>query len=108
MVCKKHEVRAFVREYHLLDDMSDDALDETFDLFPHACSWDKEIRLSQVDCHELDIIAAKTLEILNLYYDHEYTMEHILMIAKSFCDVFNAANAPKKPVPFVILLLARL
>jgi len=108
MVCKKHEVRNFVREYHLLDDLNDETLDETFDLFPHACSWDKQLGISMVDCEQLDLIVDKTLEVLNLYFDHTYTFDQVHQVAATFCDVFTAANAPKKPVVFVVLLLARL
>jgi len=108
MVCKLHEVVNFVREYNLLNDLSDEEVKENFDLFSHPCSWDKQIGVSMVDCDELDIIVDKTLEVLDLAFDHEYTKDQIHKIATTFCDVFQAANAPKKPVPFVIVLLARL
>lgn len=108
MICKAHEIINFVREYNLLNDMSDEEIKENFDLFPHACSWDKQIGISQVDCDELGIIVDKTLEILDLAFEHEYTQEQLFKIAATFCEVFQAANAPKKPVPFVIVLLCRL
>lgn len=108
MVCKQHEIVKFVREYNLLNDLSDEEVIENFDLFPHACSWDKQIGISMIDCDELDIIVDKTLEVLDLAFDHEYTRDQIHKIATTFCDVFAAAKAPKKPVPFVIVLLSRL
>ena len=46
--------------------------------------------------------------IIDLAFDHEYTRDQIHKIATTFCEVFNAAKAPKKPVPFVIVLLSRL
>ena len=61
-----------------------------------------------VDCDELDLVVDKTLEVLDLAFDHEYTRDQIHKIAGTFCDVFTAAKAPKKPVPFVIVLLSRL
>lgn len=108
MVCKLHEIINFVREYHLLDDLSDEEVKENFNLFSHPCSWDKQIGISLVDCDELDIVVDKILEILDGAFDHEYTKDHIQKIATTFCDVFTAAKAPKKPVAFVIVLLARL
>ncbi len=108
MVCKLHEIINFVREHSLLNDLSDEEIKETFDLFPHACSWDKQLGISMVDCDQLDIITDKTMEVLDLHFEHEYTKEQIHKVATTFCDVFDAARAPKKPVPFVILLLARL
>jgi len=108
MVCKLHEIINFVREYKLLDDLTDEQIKENFDLFPHACSWDKQIGISMVDCDELDIIVDKTLEVLDLAFDHEYTREQIHKIAGTFCEVFSAAKAPKKPVALVVVLLSRL
>lgn len=108
MVCKLHEVVNFVREYNLLNDLTDEEVKENFDLFPHACSWDKQIGISMVDCDELDLVVDKVLEILDLAFEHEYTRDQIHKIATTFCEVFNAAKAPKKPVPFVVVLLSRL
>jgi hypothetical protein len=108
MVCKLHEVLDFVRQYNLLNDLSDEEIKENFNLFPHACSWDKEIRTAQVDCDELDIVVDKTLEILDLAFDHQYTRDQIKEIASTFCKVFEAAGAPKRPVAFVVVLLSRL
>ena len=108
MVCKLHEVINFVREYNLLNDLSDEEIKENFDLFPHACSWDKQIGISMVDCDALDVVVDKTLEVLDLHFEHGYTRDQIHQVAMTFCDVFDAAKAPKKPVPYVILLLARL
>lgn len=108
MVCKLHEVVNFVREYNLLNDLSDEEVKENFELFPHACSWDKQIGISMVDCDELDLVVDKTLEVLDLAFDHEYTRDQIHKVASTFCEVFDAAKAPKKPVPFVVVLLSRL
>ncbi len=108
MVCKLHEVVNFVREYNLLNDLSDEEIKENFGLFPHACSWDKQLGISMVDCDQLDIIVDKTLEVLDLAFDHEYTRDQIHQVATTFCDVFKAAEAPKKPVAFVVVLLSRL
>ena len=108
MVCKLHEIIAFVREYKLLDDLDDTAIEEVFHSFPHCCSWDKEIHMSQADCNELGVIIDKIMEVLNENYDHEYTENKIEEIAKGFCRVFEVAGAPKSPVPFVIVVLARI
>ena len=108
MVCKYHEVLNFVREYNLLNDLDDETIKENFDLFPHACSWDKEIRTAQVDCDELDVVVDKTLEILDLAFEHQYTRAQLKEIATTFCEVFDAAGAPKRPVAFVVVMLSRL
>jgi hypothetical protein len=108
MVCKYHEVLDFVRQYNLLNDLDDEAIKESFDLFPHACSWDKAIRTSQVDCDELDVVIDKTLEILDAAFEHEYTRAQLKEIVATFCEVFDAAGAPKRPVAFVVVLLCRL
>ncbi|MCW8820622.1 MAG: hypothetical protein OQK45_00225 [Sulfurovum sp.] len=108
MVCKLHEIVNFVREYNLLNDLSDEEIKENFELFPHACSWDKEIGTSQIDCDEVDVVVDKTLEILDLAFEHEYTREKLKEIAKTFCEVFDVAAAPRRPVALVVVLLSRL
>jgi len=108
MICKLHEVLDFVRQYHLLDDLSDDDIEAYFHTFHHACKWDKEIHSHDIDCDEIGIIVDKTKEVLDEAYEHEYTVPQIYEVAKAFCGVFEAAKAPKAPVPFVIVLLTRL
>jgi len=111
MVCKLHEIVKFVREYNLLNDLSDEEIQENFELFHHACSWDKEIRTYQVDCNDPNIfetVLDKIMEILDASFDHEYTKDMMRQIAMTFCETFDAAGAPKRPVPFVIVLLARI
>lgn len=108
MTCKFPDVLAFIRKYKLIEDLNDDAIETIFHTFPHACKWDKEIHSHDIDCDEIGIIIDKTKEVLDENYEHEYTLEQIHDIARAFCGVFDAANAPKAPVPFVILLLSRL
>ncbi len=108
MVCKYHEVLDFVRQYHLLDDLDDDAIKEYFDSFPHACKFDKEIHGIELDENDLDAVVDKTLEILDAAFEHEYTPPQVKEIATAFWGVFEAAGAPKRPVPFIIVLLTRL
>ena len=108
MVCKYHEVLDFVREYKLLDDLSDEDIKQYFDSFHHACKFDKEIHGIELDCDALEAVVDKTLEILDDSFEHEYTAPQIKEIATAFCGVFDAAGAPKRPVPFIIVLLTRL
>lgn len=111
MVCKFHEVLAFVREHNLLNDLDDDTIKESFDIFPHACSFDKNLHASLVHCDDPNVfetILDKTMEILDASFEHEYTKPALREIATSFCGVFEAAGAPKKPIPFIVVMLARL
>ncbi|MEJ2469075.1 MAG: hypothetical protein P8Y65_01315 [Campylobacterales bacterium] len=111
MVCKFHEVLDFVRQYNLLNDLDDDAVKENFDIFPHACSFDKNLHAYEVNCDDPNVfetILDKTLEILDDTFEHTYTKDALREIAATFCDVFKAAGAPKRPVPFIIVLLSRL
>ena len=108
MVCKFHEVLDFVREFNLLNDLDDEAIKENFDIFHHACKFDKEIHGIEIECDDLDLVIDKTMEILDDAFEHQYTPPMIKEIAKTFCDVFAAAGAPKRPVPFIIVLLCRL
>jgi len=109
MVCKYHEVLEFVREYKLLDDLDDAEVKSYFDSFHHACKFDKEIHGIELDCeNNMDAVVEKTLEILDDSFDHEYTAPQIQQFATAFCGVFDAAGAPKRPVPFIIVMLTRL
>lgn len=111
MVCKLHEVITFVREYNLLNDLSDAEIEENFNIFHHACSFDKNIAAYEVHRdapNVFETVLDKIMEILDEAFEHEYTKEMIRQIAMTFCDVFAAAGAPKRPVPFIIVLLSRL
>lgn len=108
MICKLDQIIDFVREYKLLDDLNDEAIKETFDIFPHCCSWDKGLGFSQIDDDRLDVIVDKIMEILDDSFDHEYTAPQMKELVSAFCGVFDTAGAPKKPVPFVIVMLARI
>jgi len=108
MVCKLSQIIDFVREYKLLDDLDDAAIKEVFDSFPHCCSWDKGLGFAEVDGERLDVAVDKIMEILDASFDHEYTAPQVKEIAAAFCGVFDAAGAPRKPVPFVIVVLARI
>jgi len=55
MVCKYHEVLAFVREHNLLNDLDDETVKENFDIFPHACSFDKELHANELDCENPNV-----------------------------------------------------
>jgi len=46
--------------------------------------------------------------VLDANYEHAYSAPQIKEIATAFLAVFDAAGAPKKPVPFVIVILARI
>ena len=111
MVCKSHEVLAFVREHNLLNDLDDETVGEYFDIFPHACSFDKQLHANELDCNDPNVfetVLDKVLEILDDSYDHSYTKENLREIALTFCKVFDDANAPKKPIPFMVVMLSRL
>ncbi|MDD3595497.1 MAG: hypothetical protein AB7U44_01550 [Sulfuricurvum sp.] len=108
MLCKLNQVIDFVRQYKLLDDLDDAALTETFNIFPHCCSWDKGLGFAELDDSRLDLAVDKIMEVLDESYDHNYTAPQIKEIATSFMKVFEAAGAPKSPVPFVIVMLARI
>jgi hypothetical protein len=108
MVCKLKQIVDFVREYKLLDDLDDDAITETFHTFPHCCSWDKELGFAELDNDRLDLAVDKIMEVLDESFDHAYTAPQIKAIATTFLGIFDAAGAPKSPVPFVIVMLARI
>jgi hypothetical protein len=108
MVCKLKQIVDFVREYKLLDDLDDDAITETFHTFPHCCSWDKGLGFAELDESRLDLAVDKIMEVLDESFEHEYTAPQIKAIATSFMGIFEAAGAPKNPVPFVIVMLARI
>lgn len=111
MVCKYHEVLAFVREHNLLNDLEDETVRENFEIFPHACSFDKGLHANEVDCDDPNVfetILDKIIEILDDTFDHEYTKDALREIALTFCQVFKDAGAPKKPVPFIVVILSRL
>lgn len=111
MVCKLHEVINFVREYNLLNDLSDEEITQNFNIFPHACSYDKNIaayEVSKDNPNVFESILDKTMEILDDSFEHEYTKDMIRNMATAFYDVFEAAGAPKRPIPFIIVLLSRL
>lgn len=111
MVCKFHEVLSFLREYKLLEDLTDDEIKEYFESFPHCCSFDKSIRAYEVspdDPNVFETVLDKIMEILDETYDHEYTKDMLREIATTFSGVFTAAGAPKRPIPFIIVLLTRL
>jgi len=107
MVCKYPEVLEFVRQYKLLDDLDDGEIKAYFDSFHHACKFDKEIHGIELNCEDLDPVVDKTLEILDESFEHEYTAPQIQQLAAAFCGVFDAAGAPKRPVPFIIVRLTR-
>lgn len=108
MVCKLNQIIDFVRTYKLLEDLDDEAITETFHSFPHCCSWDKGLGFAELDDERLDLAVDKIMEVLDENYDHEYTAPQIKAIATSFMGVFDTAGAPKSPVPFVIVILARI
>lgn len=108
MVCKLNQIIDFVREYKLLEDLDDDKITETFNIFPHCCSWDKELGFAEIDSELIGIAVDKIMEVLDESFEHEYTAPQITEIAASFLGIFDAAGAPKKPVPFVIVMLARI
>ncbi len=108
MVCKLNQIIEFTRTYKLLDDLSDEAIKETFESFPHCCSWDKGLGFAEIDGERLDVAVDKIMEVLDASFEHQYTAPQIKEIASAFCGVFDAAGAPKKPVPFVIVILARI
>lgn len=108
MVCKLKQIIDFVREYKLLEDLDDETITKTFHTFPHCCSWDKELGFAELDNDRLDIAVDKIMDVLNESYEHEYTAPQIKAIATSFLGIFDAACAPKSPVPFVIVMLARI
>jgi len=108
MVCKLNPIIEFVRQYKLLEDLDDEAITEIFHSFPHCCSWDKGLGIAEIDSERIDLAVEKILEVLNDSYEHQYTEDNIRKIAISFLDVFSAAGAPVKPVPFVIVILARI
>lgn len=110
MVCKLHEVIKFVREYNLLNDLSDEEIEQNFNIFHHACSFDKNIAAYEVhrdNPNVFESVLDKTMEILDEVFEHEYIKDMMRTIATTFCDVFEAASAPKRPVPFIIVLLSR-
>ena len=108
MVCKLNQIIDFVRQYRLLDDCDDAMIKETFETFPHCCSWDKGLGFAELDIDRLDVAVDKIMEVLDDSFDHEYTAPQIKEMATAFLGLFDAAGAPKKPVPFVIVMLARL
>jgi hypothetical protein len=108
MVCKLNQIIDFVREYKLLDDLDDEGITAIFHSFPHCCSWDKGLGFSELDAERIDIAVDKLMEVLDDNYDHEYTAPQVKEIATAFLGVFDAAGAPKKPVPFIIVMLARI
>lgn len=108
MVCKLKQIIDFVREYKLLEDLDDEAITETFHIFPHCCSWDKELGFTELDNDRLDLAVDKIMEVLDESYEHQYTAPQIKAIATTFLGIFDAAGAPKTPVPFVIVMLARI
>ncbi len=108
MVCKLNQIINFVREYKLLDDLDDETITETFNSFPHCCSWDKELGFTEIDNDRIDIAVDKIMEVLDDSFDHAYTAPQIKAIATTFMGIFDAAGAPKSPVPFVIVMLARI
>lgn len=111
MVCKFHEVLDFVRKYNLLNDLDDDTVKENFEIFPHACSFDKNLHAYEVNQDNPNVFESvidKIIEILDASFDHEYTKPMIREVATTFCGVFEAAGAPKRPVPFIVVLLSRL
>lgn len=108
MVCKLNQIIDFVREYKLLDDLDDETIKITFNLFPHCCSWDKGLGFAEINSERIDLAVDKIMEVLDESFDHEYTSAQIKAIATSFMGIFEAAGAPIKPVPFVIVILARI
>lgn len=108
MVCKFPQLLEFVREYKLLDDFEDNDIQAVFESFPHCCSWDKGLGFAEVDADRLYIAIEKVLEVLNDSYEHEYSEAQLLELGSAFIKVFEMANAPVKPVPFVIVMLSRI
>ncbi|MDM5271784.1 hypothetical protein PGH07_06315 [Sulfurovum sp. zt1-1] len=110
MVCKLHEVINFIREYNLLNDLTDEDIEQNFNIFHHACSFDKNVAAYEVRCDDPNVfetVLDKTMEILDESFDHEYTKDMMRNMATAFCEVFDMAGAPKRPVPFIIVLLSR-
>ena len=74
----------FVREYKLLEDLDDEMITETFNIFPHCCSWDKELGFAEIDSERIGIAVDKIMEVLDESFEHEYTAPQITEIAASF------------------------
>jgi len=111
MVCKYHEVLEFVRQHNLLNDLDDETVKEFFDIFPHACSFDKELHANELECDNpnvLETVLDKLMEILNDSFEHSYTQDSLREVAMSFCKMFEDADVPKKPIPFMVVMLSRL
>lgn len=109
MVCKFQEISDFFHKYpQLLEGTNEEELKELLEIFPHACKFVKSLDEDIVNCDNLEVVAQKTLELLNNAYDHEYTKDDILKFASAICKVFDIVAAPKHHVPFILVILAKL
>ncbi len=109
MVCKLDEIKDFFSKYpQLLGKIEEEDLKELFETFPHACKFVKSLDEDMVNCEDLDVVAEKTLELLDNAYDHEYTKEAISDFAAAICKVFDIVGAPKHHVPFILVMLSKL
>ncbi len=109
MVCKFQEVSDFFHTYsQLLEGIDEQELKELFETFPHACKFVKTLDEDKVNCNDLEVVAQKTMELLDNAYEHEYTKEDIVNFAAAICKVFDIVGAPKYHVPFILVMLSKL
>lgn len=109
MICKFQEVSDFFQKYpQLLGKIQNEELKELLENFPHACKFVKTLDEDIVNGDNLELVAQKTLELLDNAYEHEYTKDDILNFAVAICKVFDIANAPKNHVPFILVMLSKL
>jgi|GEM_PF-1149291 len=109
MVCKLPEVSDFFKKYpQLLEGLGEEELKELFETFPHTCKFVKSLDEDKVDCEDLEKVSAKTLELLDNAFEHEYKIEDITNFAGAICKVFDIVGAPKYHVPFILVMLSKL
>ena len=109
MVCKFQEISDFFQKYpQLIYGMQEQELQELFETFPHACKFVKSLDKDIVNCDDLEMVAGKTLELLDNAYEHEYTKDDITNFAGAICKVFDIVKAPKYHVPFILVMLSKL
>ena len=109
MVCKFQEISDFFHKYpQLLESNSEQDLKELLEIFPHACKFVKSLDEDIVNCDNKEVVAQKTLELLDDAYEHEYTKDDILNFTNAICKMFDIVNASKYHVPFILVMLSKL